>query len=210
MSWVPQQTCDTARPGIQVSRLSHPRGSPQRGWRADGLQAQGQEAPVPALALPYSPQSGTCRLWRDSQSGWVWKSEGRKELPSFPTPGAASSKHETVLGSRPQNHSALETPSKPVPKKQEGEAGLGRCRWREGGVKRLQEDRPEKFGGACMRTPPPRDAPFTYFGKTRAIGENVRRVVSPWGPDLLGCLFIPLRQFPCLRVDRAVTSATQT
>lgn len=115
-----------------------------------------RKSPVPALALPYSPQSGTCALWSDSQSGWVWKSEGRKDLPSFPTPGAASSKHETVLGSRPQNHSALETRSKPVPREQEGEAGLGRCGWREGGVKRLREDRPEVWGGmhAHPATPP--------------------------------------------------------
>lgn len=40
--------------------------------------------------------------------------------------------------------------------------------------------------GARMRGPQPLHTPFTYFGKTRAIKGNGRRVRSPWGPDLLG------------------------
>lgn len=45
--------------------------------------------------------------------------------------------------------------------------------------------------GIRMRSSPPIDAPFTYFGKTWAVGENGRRVVSPRGPDLLRCQMSP-------------------
>lgn len=60
-----------------------------------------------------------------------------------------------------------------------------------------------------MRTSPHREAPFTYFGKTHAIGENRRSVVSLPATDLLGCLFIRLLHLPCLSVGHGITQATQ-
>lgn len=91
-----------------------------------------------------------------------------------------------------------------------GEAGLGDVGGEraEPGGGGTSEDQPGQGGTHAPSATPRRFN--TYFAKTRAIGENGRRVVSPWGPDPLGGLFIRLLQLPCLSVDRAVTLATQT
>lgn len=142
MPRVPRQMCDTAGPGIQVSGFYHPGQSPPRGWKAEGLQSQGQGAPHPRP----SPSVLT-RVWNlwiverlserlDLESGW-----GGKELSSFPTHGAAISKREGGVGSRTQNHSLLGTRAKPELRDREEEEGA-REMWRggEGGVERPREN----------------------------------------------------------------------
>lgn len=110
-----------------------------------------------------------------------------------------------------QNRSSLGTLAKPEAREQQRGAELRGCGRGEGGVEVLGRTSQGELGRRTrMRTSPRRDAPFTYFGKTDAIGENGRSAVRPRASDLLGCLFIRLLHLPCLSVDPLITQATQT
>lgn len=99
----------------------------------------------------------------------------------------------------------------------EGGAGEGGRGWRgRGGAggtaagrgRGLETAARAQRRGTRMRTRRPFDA-STYFRKTRAIGENGRRVVGPCGPDLLRYFSTRSLQLSCFSVHRVVTQAAE-